>query len=285
MTLILQDIARDHGLDSRALIGKYILQGRGDLSPVTQKTYKVPESQPPPQPRYVAQRIVFSPPAAKSKPKAKKGGRKPKFSTPPPLDGTLTQEFMDGLTIPLLKDACKMRKLPITGSKDKLIKRIQDHQENPQAPQVKKGKKKAVKIQEPVHNHELDGKTHGDCEQCQTYGNPLDVDSQNETFEIHESEVPQSPVVSPVPEIQSQPQSPVAPRTQEEEFTMGDDDIQAQLKAIVAQMSDDEPATTSQDDMVCHMIRAEEEMQEFQDHDEDDPFDSMEYGDILDEEE
>ena len=270
MTLILEEIARDHGLDSRALVGKYILQGT-QTSPVTRKTYKVPE---PPEPK-PSPRVPEPKPAQEPKPapKGKKGGRKPKFSTPPPLDGTLTREFMDGLTIPLLKDACKMRKLPITGSKDKLIQRVLDHQENPQPPPGKKGKKKAAKVPEPEHNHPLDGHTHRDCEQCQTYGNPLDVESQNETFEIQE--------------VQSAPSSPAPAQPRPaEEFTMDDDDIQEQLKAIVARMSDDEQEDQGQEQCLKEADNSDDEVyMESSDEEDQDPFDTMDYGDVLDEEE
>ena len=175
LTLILMEISRDYNLDSKKLIGTYILRGKKDLSPVTKETYPIPDGLPAPRPTVVP-----------SGPK-KKGGRKPKFAEKPDLDGELTRAFMDTLTIPLLKEACKLRKVPMTGSKDKLIERLELYQRNPQDPGAQKkkgGRKKKEQGPEPAHNHALDGKTHSDCDQCQTYGNPDDPQMQEEEFEI-----------------------------------------------------------------------------------------------------
>jgi hypothetical protein len=201
LRLILEEVARDHGLDARALVGKYILRGQKDLSPVTLGEY--PEAQGlPPRPQG-----------------PRKGGRKPRFSTPPRLDGDLSEEFLRGLTIPLLKEACKMRKLAITGGKDVLVGRILGHQTDPQAPVRPKKPKKKTGAPEPEHNHVLDDKTHGDCPQCATYGNPMDPGMQNEEFEV------QNGLSAPVP-VRG-----------EQDFEMGDDDLDAQLGAIVNQMN------------------------------------------------
>ena len=248
---ILEDIAREHHLDSRALVGKYILHGENDLSPVTLQTY--PQAQTKPQVQVQVPEGLPQVPKIQTNGK-KKGGRKPKFSTPPKLDGELTEEFLQGLTIPLLKDACKMRKLPITGGKDVLIERIQEHQRNPHAPvgRNKGGRKKKVPDQEPVHNHVLDNETHKDCPQCETYGNPMDPKMQDETFEIAAS--------TPGPVV-----SHTAPEPKE--FDMGDENIDNQLKNIVAQMNqieiEDEPEDEPEDE---------------------DPFDQVDYGDELEEE-
>lgn len=240
LRLILGEIARDHELDAKVLIGKYILRGQKDLSPVTLQTYPVPEGLP------------AVPSQVPVPPRTKKGGRKPKFATPPKLDGELTTEFLRDLTIPLLKEACKLRGLPITGGKDVLIDRIQEHQKNPRAPQDKKkvSRKKKIQIPEPEHNHILDNKTHQDCPQCETYGNPMDPQMQDETFEIAPAPVPHS--VSPIP----------GPGPQE--FDMGDDDLDNQLKSIVAQMNEVDLGSDVDDD--------------------EDPFDHMDYGDELEEE-
>lgn len=263
LRLILEEIAQEHKLDPRALIGKYILRGQKDLSPVTLDTYPVPEGLP-----AVPSQVPVAPKAKKVKaPKPagekKKGGRKPKFSTPPKLDGDLTEDFLKDLTIPLLKEACKMRKLPITGGKDVLIDRIQEHQKNPQAPVEKKkgGRKKKVQIQEPEHNHTLDNKTHQDCPQCETYGNPMDPKMQEETFEIAAPPaVPEAPVV---PEIEEVPET-----TGPKEFEMGEDDIDDQLKNIVAQMNQMEMGSDDEEEI----------------DDDEDPFDQMDYADELEEE-
>ena len=263
MTLILQEVARDHGLNSRALVGKYVLRGQKELSPVTLKTY--PAAHAPPLPEGIP-----SVPVAPVVSKGKKGGRKPKFSTPPPLDGTLTRSFMEGLTIPLLKEACKMCKVAITGSKDTLIDRMLSYQSDPGAhqPPRKGGRKKKVQFSEPTHNHPLDSHTHPDCEQCKAYGNPMDPGMQEEVFEVtHDApvapEVPKSPVA---PEV---PKSPEAPDSSE--FEIDDGDIEDQLKAIVAQMNttclDGDDLSDVESD-VC----------------DDDPFDQMDYGDDLEEE-
>jgi len=204
LRLILEEVARDHGLDPRALVGKYILRGQKDLSPVTLGEY--PEARGlPPRPRPQGPR---------------KGGRKPRFSTPPKLEGDLSEEFLRGLTIPLLKEACKMRKLPITGGKDVLVGRILGHQADPQPPVKTKKTKKKQGPGEPEHNHDLDDKTHDGCPQCATYGNPMDPGMQNEEFEVQGG-------LSAVPEVRG-----------EQDFELGDDDLDAQLGAIVHQMND-----------------------------------------------
>ena len=266
LRLILGEIAQEHGLDSKTLIGKYILRGQKDLSPVTLATYPVPEGLPavPSQvPAAPKAKKVKAPKEPKPAGEKKKGGRKPKFSTPPKLDGELTEEFLKDLTIPLLKEACKMRKLPITGGKDVLIDRIQEHQRNPQAPVEKKkgGRKKKVQNQEPAHNHALDNKTHKDCPQCETYGNPMDPKMQEETFEI--AAPPAAPQAPVVPEIEESPEA-----TGPKEFDMGEDDIDDQLKNIVAQMNQIEIDSDDEAD-----VDAEE-----------DPFGLMDYGDELEEE-
>ena len=253
---ILEDIAQEYGLDSRTLVGKYILHGEKDLSPVTLQTYpqaqvQVPEIQTKPQVQVQIPEGLPQVPQTQGK---KKGGRKPKFSTPPKLDGELTEGFLQGLTIPLLKDACKMRKLPITGGKDVLIERIQEHQRNPQPPGEKKkgGRKKKVLDQEPGHNHALDNQTHSDCPQCETYGNPMDPKMQEETFEIAAST--SNTVISHT-------------TAEPKEFDMGDEDIDDQLKNIVAQMN---------------QIEIEEEPED--EPEDEDPFDQVDYGDELEEE-
>lgn len=265
---ILEDIAQEHKLDHRVLIGKYILRGEKDLSPVTLATYPVPEGLPavpehpdpqepkvPEEPKKVPKKVPKVPRAPAEK---KKGGRKPRFSTPPKLDGELTVEFLKDLTIPILKEACKMRKLPITGGKDVLIDRIQEHQRNPQVPVEKKGgRKKKVQVQEPGHNHVLDNQTHKDCPQCETYGNPMDPKMQEETFEIAAT-----PTVSNVPEIEE--------IHEPKEFDMGEEDLDDQLKKIVAQMN--------------HMGVESDGEEEVDDEEDEDPFDHMDYGEELEEE-
>lgn len=266
LRLILGEIAQDHQLDSKTLIGKYLLRGQKDLSPLTQSTYPIPEGLP-----AVPSQIVApgAPKAPRVPGEKKKGGRKPKFSTPPKLDGDLTGDFLRDLTIPLLKEACKMRKIPITGGKDILIDRIQEHQKNPQAPGDKKkgGRKKKLQAPEPEHNHVLDNKTHKDCPQCETYGNPMDPGMQRETFEI----AAPSPVVAPqVPEIEpaAVESSEIEPVPVEpKEFEMGDEDIDDQLKNIVAQMNQMEMDSEEEDE-----------------NDDEDPFSQMDYGDDLEEE-
>lgn len=260
---ILEDIAQEHKLDHRVLIGKYILRGEKDLSPVTLATYPVPEGLPavPEHPDPQEPKVPKEPKKVPKVPRApaekKKGGRKPRFSTPPNLDGELTVEFLQSLTIPILKKACKMRKLPITGGKDVLIDRIQEHQRNPQAPVEKKGgRKKKVQVQEPGHNHVLDNQTHKDCPQCETYGNPMDPKMQEETFEIAAT-----PTVSNVPEIEE--------IHEPKEFDMGEEDIDDQLKKIVAQMN---------------QMGVESDGEEEVDDDDEDPFDHMDYGEELEEE-
>jgi hypothetical protein len=256
LRLILGEIARDHQLDSRRLIGKYILRGMPDLSPVTLQTYPeaqkpvVEESQHPPE--IPEPRKAPAPQGPK-----KKGGRKPKFQEKPNLEGELTEEYLQSLTIPLIKEACKMRKIAISGGKDVLIKRFLEYQKDPEAhkPPRKGGRKKKSQEPEPQHNHTLDDKTHEDCDQCKVYGNPMDPKMSEEEFEI-------------------------------------DQNIQNQLKEIVGKMNAttlDEPEESEkpydvfglQDTKEASDDEAEwEEYQEPQD-DEEDPYAIMEYGDDL----
>jgi len=249
LRLILEEIARDHQLDQKQLIGRYILRGQKDLSPVTLQTYPVPEGLPavPREPRAPGEK--------------KKGGRKPKFSSPPKLDGDLTEEFLKGLTIPLLKDACRMRKVPITGSKDTLIGRLLEYQANPGAiPEPRRGgRKKKVQVPEPVHNHPLDQETHPNCEQCGTYGNPMDPQMQNETFAVTTDP---TPAAAPGPAAEAQ------------EFEMDDSDIDAQLKAIVSGMN----AVTMDDEGRVYESESDPETEH-------DPFGVIDYGEELEEEE
>ena len=273
MTLILREIAREHKLDSRALVGRYVLRGQKDLSPVTLQTYPVPEGLPM-APAPVA-------PVARALGGKNKGGRKPRFSTPPKLDGELAESFLRTLTNPLLQEACKMRQIAVTGGKDVLVGRILKYQEDPQGhkPPRKGGRKKKEQGQEPQHNHALDDRTHGDCPQCETYGNPLDPGMQQEEFQVTqevpvEAPTPVVPVVTPVPVVPSPPPAPVVrgPEIQPDEFNMDDDDIDAQLRSIVEQMN----GTTLGEP--CDEYDDEEEVEG------EDPFDHMEYGDMLEEE-
>jgi hypothetical protein len=260
LTLILQEIARDHKLDSRALVGRYVLRGQKDLSPVTLQTYPVPEGLP------VAP-VAPVVPVARALGGKNKGGRKPRFSTPPRLDGELTESFLRTLTNPLLQEACKMRQIAVTGGKDVLVGRILKYQEDPQGhkPPRKGGRKKKEQGQEPQHNHALDDRTHGDCPQCETYGNPLDPGMQQEEFQVtQEAPTPVVPTVTPAPVVRE-------PEIQVDDFKMDDDDIDAQLKSIVEQMN----GTTLGDPY--------DEYDE-EEADTEDPFDHMEYGDMLEEE-
>ena len=282
MTLILQEIARDHKLDSHALVGRYVLRGQKDLSPVTLQTYPVPEGLP------MAPAPVV--PVARALGGKNKGGRKPRFSTPPKLDGDLTEQFLRTLTNPLLQEACKMRQIAVTGGKDVLVGRILKYQEDPQGhkPPRKGGRKKKEQGQEPQHNHALDDRTHGDCPQCETYGNPLDPGMQQEEFQVtHEVPTPVVPAVVPAPVVPveapasvvptpvvpSPPPAPVVrePEIQVDDFKMDDDDIDAQLKSIVEQMNG-----TTLGDPYDEYDEEEAETE--------DPFDHMEYGDMLEEE-
>ena len=116
-----------------------------------------------------------------------------------------------------------MRKVPMSGSKDQLIDRLDLYQKNPNDPATQRrkgGRKKKDQGPEPVHNHKLDGKTHGDCEQCKIYGNPDDPRMQDEEFEITEVK---EPVKAPEPQV-----------------TNEETDIADQLKNIVNDMNSDE---------------------------------------------
>jgi len=257
LRMILTEIAQDHQLDRRQLIGKYILRGMPDLSPKTLETY--PEAQKPLAQESQKPPEIPEPRVAQAPPPRKKGGRKPKFQEKPNLEGELTEEYLRGLTIPLIKEACKMRKIAMGGGKNVLIERFLEYQENPGAhrPPRKGGRKKKSQEPEPCHNHSLDGKIHEDCQQCKMYGNPDDPKMEEEEFEI-------------------------------------DQDIQNKLKEIVGTMN--EPKETGEfeiaQDIQNHLKETEEteepsddeagwdEYQEPQDED-DDPFDVMEYGDEL----
>lgn len=251
---ILTEIAEDNKLDTRALLGKYLYRGMPDLSPLTKETYQVPEG---------PVEIPMPRPQARPAPK-KKGGRKPKFSTPPDLSGDLTREFLEGLTIPLIKEACKMRKIPVGGGKDELIKRFMEYMENPDAHKITKkgGRKKKDQPPEPKHNHELDDKTHTDCEQCQLYGNPMDPCMQEEEFEIARSEKPKE-----TKEIEE-------PEEIEEDDT---DSIENQLKNIISTMNTVDLDKDKGDEW--------DESEYVEPDDNEDPLDAMDYGDDLDFEE
>lgn len=268
---ILAEIAQDHKLDERHLIGKYIIRGLPDLSPVTLETYpeaqkplpapKVEESQKPPEIPEPRVTKVKDPQAPK-----KKGGRKPKFQEKPNLEGELTEEYLQSLTIPLIKEACKMRQVAISGGKDVLIKRFLEYQKNPEAhkPPRKGGRKKKTQEPEPQHNHTLDDKTHADCDQCKVYGNPMDPKMDDEEFEV-------------------------------------DQDIQNQLKEIVGKMNattldepkESEEAEEAEKPYDIFGLQETKEIKELSDdesgweeykepqEDDEDPFEAMEYGDEL----
>ena len=241
MRHILEEIARDHNLDSHKLIGKYVLNNMPNLSPVTLQTY--PEAQKP-----WAQESQKPPeiPEPRIAPK-KKGGRKPKFQEKPNLEGELTEDYLHTLTIPLIKEACKMRRIAISGGKDVLIKRFLDYQENPEShrPSRKGGRKKKAQEPEPMHNHNLDDKTHDGCDHCKIYGNPMD------------------------------------PRMADEEFEVEQEHIQNQLKDIIGKM--DDPPTCQEPEECPEPSDNEAEWEEYQEpQDEDEnPFDAVEYGDDL----
>jgi hypothetical protein len=102
---------------------------------------------------------------------------------------------------------------------------------------------------EPQHNHSLDSQTHPDCEQCKTYGNPMDPQMAEEEFEVSH-------------------------------------DIQSQLQDIVSKMN----ASTLSDPIPPPAEDQEQEQeQDWEEYEEppedDDPLDSMEYGDDLELEE
>ena len=97
-----------------------------------------------------------------------------------------TEEDIRGLTIPSLKELCKIKGLKITGSRPELIARFLSWQENPDQDDLKpkKGgrKKQRSKVPETSHNHPLDGEHHGDCPECDAHGNPMAATQQE--FEI-----------------------------------------------------------------------------------------------------
>ena len=268
---MLSEIAIDHGLDSKVLLGKYIYHGMSDLSPVTKAEYKVPDHPPViPKPRLVT--------GIK-----KKGGRKPKFSTPPTLSGELSETYLTGLTIPYLKEACKMRKIPISGGKDQLIERFLAFQKNPEAhkPAKKGGRKKKDQPPEPKHNHPLDDKTHAGCEQCKEYGNPMDPTMEEEEFEVTTIEAPvvvNNWVIKP-PEGTGAPEVVEGPGEIEavEEI---DEDIHDQLRSIVSKMNEVEIDETKDTTGT-----AWESVYEEPDKDDEDPLQDMEFGDDDEEEE
>ena len=161
-------------------------------------------------------------------------------------------DFLQTLTIPLLKKACKMRNIPVTGGKDILINRIHEYQVNPQPIPDKKNKiHRRSRDEEPQHNHVLDNKTHDDCPQCNIYGNPMDPNMHEETFEITETE-----------------EKHKLPENTTIEFEMGEDDLDEQLKNIVSNMNETGIESDEED------IESDE-----------DPFENMDYGEELEEEE
>lgn len=273
---ILHDIALEYNLNYAILIGKYVKKGQKDLSPVTRETYKIAQSPSPPleipKPRVVTDAIkgqkdpspVISKPhvVVKEKKERKKGGRKPKFANKPTLDGTLSDSLLKDLTIPLLKDACRMRKIPISGSKDDLIDRIKRYQTNPDTFKIVKGggRKKKDMAPEPVHNHELDSHIHSDCEQCRIYGNPMAPDTQEEEFIVETHNVSDTPVKN-IEENESDEEN-------------SEEEINKQLKNILSSYKTDEE---DEED--------EENWEEYKEPDDGDGDYGINYGDELEEEE
>ena len=198
---LLERVAGDYGLDSRELIGRYIVADLheykftvGAASPTTQRML---DALPPVQ----SQEAPVVPPVQSSSASGtdsqtvSKRGRKPGPGIESvDLSRSITRAQLDVLTIPTLKDICRQRGVKITGSKPELIERILSNQSDPSQGVRKKkgGRKKSVKSDEPVHSHVMDGGEHPDCEAC-SHGNPLV--SVPVEFEIAPVE-PQSPVVA-----------------------------------------------------------------------------------------
>jgi len=254
---ILANIAHDHNLNEKELLQKYLYKDIPDLSPVSKQEYQPhPPEIPAPRPKAEA------PQAPK-----KRGGRKPKFQEKPDLQATaqLTDQLLDQLTIPLLKEACKNRAITQGGSKAALVKRLQDHRDGklPQVRQPAKKAKKAKRAEEPQHNHPLDDQTHPDCDQCKIYGNPADPKMQEEEFEVAPPEEPAAPAQEPQ-------------ETQETE-------MQDELAKIIQGMND-LTTTGPQGDEYGEPPEDEGDNWDYEEPDDEgeDPLGCMEYGDVLD---
>jgi len=190
---LLERVARDYGLDSQELVGRYIVADLheykftlGPASPVTQGMLdalpRIKEQSQSPSSNGGVQSPASNGAAVNS---VSRRGRKPGPGINSlDLSNKLTHDQLRVLTIPTLKDVCRHRGIRLTGSKPELIDRILSHQENPDAPGAHKkkgGRRKVEKQPEPVHNHAMDSSSHPECEAC-SHGNPLSSETQE--FEV-----------------------------------------------------------------------------------------------------
>ena len=163
---LLSRVSRDYDLKEQELLDRYVLADFGgppeSMSPTSLSKYRAA------QPSPVARATV---PAGRR-------GRKPA----PGLDSLdlsrpQTESDLAGLTIPSLKELCKLKGLKVTGSRPDLISRFMSWQSDPDQADLKpkRGgrKKQRESTPETAHNHPLDGEHHRDCPECDAHGNPL----------------------------------------------------------------------------------------------------------------
>lgn len=195
LACVLSDIACRYELDEQALFSQYLggPQERvkvGDLSPVTLDQLPVLPAMPEAPPVRVPVRV----PEGLNQPHGGKGKGKT-LEARETCDYTASE--LDGVNVSALKLLCKHHGLTQGGKKESLIARLLNPHDG--LPKKRGGKKKkAEKVPEPEHDHEMDEEHHGGCKACEVQGNILDPDAPQD-FDLDLGDTPAaSPVASPV---------------------------------------------------------------------------------------
>ncbi len=216
---LLSSVAHDYSLSEQELVHRYLSLeftegGKGAASPVTlslveRATHRA-TSAPAPAPKVPTN---VSPVPA---PKKARGRKKAPGIEALDLSKPLSLAEIESLTIPNLKELCRVKGLKLTGSRPELVGRIMAWQADPNAAGLKPrqgGKKKRDAPAPTVHNHPLDAQVHADCSECAAHGNPLSGMMQE--FEVvapsaalvQEDEVV-APAAPPLPE-EFRPDAPI----------------------------------------------------------------------------
>ena len=155
---LLGRVAHDYQLKEQELVVRYLTSVAPQQSPVSlAMVQSLPVVSKPPQDHSVAKprRYQMYPQPVGPK-EAKKRGRKPAPGIEAlDLTVSLSEDQIQGLTIPTLKAVCKHHGLKITGSRPELVGRLEAWQANPNDPLLKKKKggraKRAPGPKEPEH--------------------------------------------------------------------------------------------------------------------------------------
>jgi len=183
---LLSSVAHDYSLSEQELVHRYLSLeftegGKGAASPVTlslvERATHPATSAPAPAPQVPTNvSPVPAPVTAAVAPKKARGRKKAPGIEALDLSKPLSLAEIESLTIPSLKDLCKVKGLKLTGSRPELVGRIMAWQADPNAAGLKPrqgGKKKREAPAPTVHNHPLDAQVHADCSECAAHGNPL----------------------------------------------------------------------------------------------------------------